>query len=74
MWRLMISSNLSIVSVDVQFTYTPTYPDEVPKVAVTSHTGLSEQQVEELEAHLNDLVWFIRLIVVIWREGGLRVC
>lgn len=57
------------MSVEIQFTYTPTYPDEVPKVGVTSHTGLSEQQVEELEAHLNDLVWYYFMLTVM---GGKR--
>lgn len=47
------------MSVDIQFKYTPTYPDEVPEVGVASHAGLSEQQVEELEAHLNDLVFCV---------------
>lgn len=50
------------MGVDVQFKYTPTYPDEVPEVGVASHTGLSEQQVEELEAHLNDMVFACTLI------------
>ncbi len=44
------------VSVDIQFAYTPKYPDEPPIVTVPSNVGLSELQVEQLEAHLNSLV------------------
>lgn len=43
-------------SIQVQFTYPPTYPDVVPEIAVTSHSGLSEHQLAELEVSLNDLV------------------
>lgn len=45
-----------LVSIDLQFTYTPTYPDAVPEVAVVSYDGLSEQQAEDLEAHISSLV------------------
>lgn len=45
-----------IVSADVQFTYTPTYPDAAPEVGVVSNVGLSEHHIEELEACLNELV------------------
>lgn len=44
------------VSVTIQFTYPPTYPDEVPEVTVPANEGLSEQQVQQLETHLYSLV------------------
>lgn len=42
---------------DIQFSYPPTYPDVIPELAVVASMGLTEQQAEELEAHLNNLVW-----------------
>ena len=52
---VLIIQNI-LVSVDLQFTYTPTYPDAVPEVGVVSYDGLSDQQAEDLEAHINSLV------------------
>ncbi|XP_064404728.1 RWD domain-containing protein 1-like [Halichondria panicea] len=42
------------VSVDIQFSYPPTYPDEVPGVEIVDQTGLSPEQVTELETFLNE--------------------
>lgn len=47
---------ISVVDVDVQFTYPPTYPDVVPGISIVSHDGVSEQQMNELELHLVTVV------------------
>ncbi len=44
------------MSVDIQFSYPPTYPDEVPGVEIVDQTGLSPEQVTELETFLNEQV------------------
>jgi len=44
------------VSVDVQFTYPPTYPEVVPEFSVVSHSGLLEEQIGEIEARLSSVV------------------
>ena len=45
-----------VVSVDIQFTYPPMYPDEVPGVEIVSQTGLSPEQATELETYLKEQV------------------
>ena len=44
------------MSVDVQFTYPPTYPEVVPEISVISHSGISEEQMSEIETHLLSVV------------------
>ena len=44
------------MSVDIQFTYPPMYPDEEPGVEIVNQTGLSPEQAAELETYLKEQV------------------
>ena len=51
-----VCSHFSVVSVEVEFTYPPTYPDVTPGISIISYDGVSEEQMTELEAHLVSVV------------------
>lgn len=46
----------------VQFTYPPTYPDVPPETAIVSHTGLSDEQEEEILRLLQEQVRLSHLL------------
>lgn len=59
-----VAQSIFTVSVDIQFTYPPKYPEEVPGLEIVDQIGLSPEQVTELETYLNEqvfnfiLTWF----------------
>ena len=45
-----------LVSIDLQFTYPPTYPDIAPDISVIANSGLSDEHLSQIEAHLPTVV------------------
>ena len=45
-----------VVSVEVQFSFPPTYPDVPPEMEVVSNSGLEPKHVEEIETFLQEQV------------------
>lgn len=52
----LLCCSLYTASADVQFSYPPTYPDVEPELEIVSQTGLSSEQVLEIETYLKEQV------------------
>ena len=42
-----------------------TYPDAVPQITISSQRGLADEQVEEMEALLNQLVRVCAFVILL---------